>query len=246
MKKPYIKKYKQISGYGVWIVDGEYVRNNMDGEFTNYGRHSAFKFIPENQFWIDQEAAGEEEDYYIISMLAMENLTKKGIKYNQAVRIADKIEKRERSKSKLLKSIPKRVHHKDYILNRVHRKLLKEYSKKVKIWVVNGELVRSLFFLDFTEGGHDRVYPFIPKNEVWIDDDIYPKERKFVLLHELHERNLMGKGWSYDESDKRKMIKDIDKLAKIHKSAHWAAARIEHFFRKHPKGIKKQLMKEVR
>ena len=49
--------------------------------------------------------------------------------------------------------------------------------------------MRSVFDIDFTAGGHDYVYEFVPENEVWIDDDIEEQERGYVLLHELHERN---------------------------------------------------------
>jgi len=34
-------------------------------------------------------------------------------------------------------------------------------------------------------------HEFVPTGEVWIDNDIVEKERGFVLLHELHERNRM-------------------------------------------------------
>ena len=59
---------------------------------------------------------------------------------------------------------------------------IKKYSGAVKVWIIQGGLVRSLYFIHFTEGGHDLVYPhFVPKNEVWLDDDLSPGERKFVL-----------------------------------------------------------------
>jgi hypothetical protein len=70
----------------------------------------------------------------------------------------------------------------------------------VHVWLVSGEAVRTLYFLDFTEGGHDKVYPFVPDNEVWIDDDLGEGERKFVLIHELYERWLMARGKEYEEA----------------------------------------------
>jgi hypothetical protein len=30
----------------VWVVDGQYVRENLDKEFTNFGHHLLFHFIP--------------------------------------------------------------------------------------------------------------------------------------------------------------------------------------------------------
>ena len=48
MKKPYIKKYKSINGFDVWIVDGKYIRDKINEEFTNFGLNSRFRFIPKN------------------------------------------------------------------------------------------------------------------------------------------------------------------------------------------------------
>ena len=82
----------------------------------------------------------------------------------------------------------------------VHKKLWKKLENGVSVWIVNGRLVRSVFDIDFTAGGHDKVYEFVPENEVWIDDDIVEIERGYVLLHELHERNRMIKGWTYNKA----------------------------------------------
>ena len=35
---------------------------------------------------------------------------------------------------------------------------------------------QKFFLLDYCEGGHDKVYPFIPKNEVWIEKLFHPKK----------------------------------------------------------------------
>ena len=85
----------------------------------------------------------------------------------------------------------------------------------VAVWIVNGRFVRSVFDIDFTAGGHDHVYEFVPQGEVWIDGDIVEKERGFVLLHELHERNRMAKGDPYS-------------------TAHADSSRIEFRCRHHP------------
>jgi hypothetical protein len=228
LKKIYIKKYEKVSGFKVWIVDGKYIRDYVEEEFTNYGQHYQFKFIPEDEFWIDKERSPGEEQYFIDSMLAMHRLITKGMKDREAAKIADRIEKRERSKSKLMKNEMKIKKHNGNLIKTIHRHLLKEYNKwKIKIWIVKGEVVRDLFFLDFTEGGHDRVYSFIPENEVWIDDDLDLEERKFVILHEMHERNLMGKGKTYNE-------------------AHKSSSKIEYYCRKHPKKLDRFIRREFR
>jgi len=227
MKKPYIKRYSQISNITVWIVDGNFIRCHIDEEFTNFGQHYRFKFIPESEFWIDQEHGKiEEERFYIDHMLVEYRLMKSGIVYEKAIEKADLIEKRERSKVRLIKNLNSKEN-KELVLKKIKKELLKKYSKDIKVWVIRGDLVRDLFFIDFTEGGHDKVYPFIPEKEIWIDDDINMRERKFILLHEAHERNLMSKGLTYDE-------------------AHKSSSTLEHHCRMHPEETKAKLEKELK
>ena len=92
---------------------------------------------------------------------------------------------------------------------------MEELESGLSVWIVSGRLVRSVFDIDFTAGGHDYVYEFVPTNEVWIDDDIEEQERGYVLLHELHERNRMSKGMPYSK-------------------AHAESSRIEYHCRHHP------------
>ena len=242
MKKPYIRKFTEVSGFSVWIVDGKYIRDNIDEEFTNYGQNRRFNFIPANEFWIDKERKSGEEKYYIDSMLVMNRLMAKGISHDEAVKKADAIERRERAKSQLMKKEIAIKKHKEELLKSIHKKLLKEFStEKIKVWIVDGEAVRDLFFLDFTEGGHGYVYPFISKDEVWIDNDIRKEEIKFVLLHELHERNLMAKGWCYDTDTKANL-----KTGKIKKGAHPDSSKIEYACRRNLKNVDEELKKEIK
>lgn len=228
MKKPYLKKFAIVSGFNVFIVDGEYIRENIDEEFTNFGQHYQFSFIPKNELWVDKERVGWEYRYYIDSMLTINRLLEKGISRGEAIKIADKEERSERAKSQLVKKRIKLKKYPEKLIESVHKDLLQKYSdKKIRVWIVSGELVRDLFFLDFTEGGHGYVYSFIPKHEVWIDDDIEPDEIKFVLLHELHERNLMAKGMKYE-------------------AAHKSSSEIEYACRRKKKDINKELKKEIK
>jgi len=224
MKKPYIKKVDQIGPLTVWIVDGQFVRKNIDEEFTNFGQHYRFRFIPTHEFWIDEEHGLGENQFFIDHLLVEHRLMAGGMVYDKALERADAVERKERHKTELIREISKLP--KKEILENIHKRLLKKYSGAVSVWVVNGELVRSLYFIDFTEGGHDQVYHFVPKNEVWLDDDLGPGERKFVLLHELHERHLMTLGWSYFK-------------------AHRSASRIEYHCRAHPAELEENLRLEA-
>ena len=149
-----------------------------------------------------------------------------GLSYDKAIEKADLKERKERSISKYLKSKLKKPLSREQEIQEIHKKLIKKYSKNVSVWIVDGELVRDLFDIDFTEGGHHLVYRFVPQDEIWIDDSLSEKELRFVLLHELHERNLMAKGWDYE-------------------SAHRDSSKIELHCRKLEKDLNQKLLKEM-
>ncbi len=225
MKKPYIKKLDQIAAITVWIVDGQYVRGRIDEEFTNFGQHFRFRFIPLHEFWIDKEHALGEGQFFIDHLLTEYRLMTQGMAYDKALQKADAVELKERRKTELVRQISKLSKRKT--IQDIHKRPLKKYSGAVRVWIIRGGLVRSLYFIDFTEGGHDLVYPhFIPKDEVWLDDDLSPGERQFVLLHELHERHLMSLGWPYFK-------------------AHRSASRIEYHCREHPDELETNLRLEA-
>src|SRR3990167_9498325 len=96
------------------------------------------------------------------------------------------------------------------------------YVKKINnvgdcaVWLVDGNLVRSFFLLDYCEGGHDLVYPFIPKKEICLEEALSPEERKFIIFLEIHERYLMSRGKSY-------------------KNAHIGATEVEDYYRENPR-----------
>ncbi len=226
-KPPYIDKITTVSDFDVWIVDGMHVRTNIDREFTNFGQYYRFKFIPKNEFWIDKEKIGGEEDFYIEHMLVENRLMEEGMPYEQAIDKANRAEKKLRKEVLLAKEEIKPDMTKAEYIEKAHKKMLTKYSNGVKVWIIDGALVRTVFFMDFTEGGHDKVYKFVPKGEVWLDDDLSEKEIKLVLLHELHERYLMSEGWDYDP-------------------AHRKASSLEYHCRHHPEETDTKLDEEMK
>jgi len=106
------------------------------------------------------------------------------------------------------------------------RKRLIEQVGPVRVYEVDGNTVRNRWFLDFTEGGNDHAYKeWFPKNEVWIDGS-NKTELGPIILHELHERNLMR--------DEKMGYED----------AHDRANVIEHYARNNPDELPKLLQKE--
>ena len=198
LKQPYIKRAGKRGKITIWIVDGMYVRSHIDEEFTNYGQHYNFAYIPGNEFWIDEEGKADELKFFVDHLLVEHRLMANGVPYDKALEEADKAEMTERKKSGDVRKLTKGRSLPD--AKRVHIRLWKKLETPVSVWIVDGRLVRSVFDVDFTEGGHDYVYEFVPENEVWIDNDLDEAERPFVLLHELHERNLMAQGWDYNRA----------------------------------------------
>jgi hypothetical protein len=199
MALPYIKKIDDRGRLAIWLVDGSWVRTNADEEFNSYGHHYTHPSIPEDELWIDQGAHPDELQFFIDHLLVEHRLMAEGKSYQVAVSAADRKERMERHRAGDLKRL---THSGKQLPNAedVHVRLWKKMDNGVSVWIVNGHLVRSGFDIDFTEGGHDHVYEFVPQNEVWIDNDVQEKERPYVLFHELHERNLMIRGWTYEKA----------------------------------------------
>jgi hypothetical protein len=224
VKPPYVRQIAERGDLRVWIVDGIYVRGHIDEEFTNFGQHYRYSYIPEDELWIDRATKQDETQFFIDHLLAEHRLMAKGMSYEEALVRADRAERKERRLAGDLtlvtrhgKELPKGV--------RVHEWLWKRLENGLTVWVVSGRLVRSVFDVDFTAGGHDHVYEFVPEKEVWIDDDIEEEERPYVLLHELHERNRMADGWPYNK-------------------AHAESSELEYRCRHHPDELHEALTRE--
>jgi hypothetical protein len=199
-EKPYLKKVGKANNFSVWLVDGRYIRDKICEDFVNFGQHFVFNFIPKHEFWIAQESSPDELNYYVTHLLVEHRLMASGMEYESAYQGAAKAEAKERRKSDIFKQLKKADHAE--ILRMVRIRLIKKYSGKIKVWVVDGNLVRTLLLIDFAGGGHDKVYDFIPKNEIWLDNDIKKSELKYILLHEMHERYMMAKGMDYRKAHK--------------------------------------------
>src|SRR3989338_613046 len=218
----YIKKISKRGKINIWLVDGAEVRKH-DNEFTNFGEHYGFSFIPEFEFWLDKETVPNERTFFIDHLLVEWDLCRKGVEFDKALEMGDAKEEVERVKAGDLKKVYDKKG--NVQLKHLHKKNMGNTNNSVYVWVIDGRLVRSGLFIDFVHGGHGYVYEFVPIEEVWLDDDLVYEELPFVLIHELHERNLMkDKNWNY---------------AKAHESA----SKLEWKLRHNRKGVIKELQK---
>lgn len=71
------------------------------------------------------------------------------------------------------------------------------------VLAVDGQVVRDLVDVDFTTGGNDARYRYVPPGEVWVERFLSPGDMAPVVLHELVEGALMrgevgGRRMGYD------------------------------------------------
>lgn len=230
MKTPeniYIKNIGEHGGLSVWLVDGERVRKDIDENFVQYDHHARFRFIPANEIWIDQETNADERKYFLENISRERKFMAQGMTLEEAVEKADALEKHERREDARVKNILHAHHARKKALEKIRKEKLPEYSSDtVSVYLVYGEFVRDFYLVEYAEGGHDLVYSFIPKGEVWIEEILHPSEQKFIVLHELHERFLMSQGKDYPH-------------------AHKGATIIEDHFRENPEGLEARIQEEL-
>lgn len=222
-KHIYRRHLLTVGPFRVWSVNGMYIRTKVNEEFTNFGQHFRFRMIPTYEFWIDEEHDPGETRFFVDHMLREWRLMSRGISYETAIVRADLLEQTERNRTALAKKIkkmaPKEIPSASF-LSRLRVQPIKKYSwRGCTTWIVDGEMIRDRYFIDFTEGGHEYVYHFVPHGDIWIDDDISMREWKYVVLHELHERALMAGGMEYHRA--HASASHIEHVAR-HRSSHIA------------------------
>jgi hypothetical protein len=188
--------------YTVYSVNGFAVRNvaRPDEEFGNFATREQFPdLIPEGEIWISQKLATREGLFFIANALvrlarsaagATEKAEEDGLSVERLLR--EKINGIEFRDGKPHKQVPREVYLERYIT-------LPDPKGEVEVWLVDGNLVRSYYKTDYTEGGHGYVYPWVPKKEVWVEDGVDRRELPFIVCHEYIERRLMrDEGMEYD------------------------------------------------
>lgn len=165
------------------LVDGFKIRQTLDTEFIFLHTHrteaSSYDhkfYIPEDEWWLDHRVKDEQA---FLSRMEMLQMPREDMSYQ---------EQREETKKQMCAAPPIP----DFVRSR------KKESGLADIVVVDGTIVRQYIDPSFVFGGHHYVYPYVPENEIWLDDRMDPQEIPFVLLHEEIERNLMIEGKSYD------------------------------------------------
>jgi hypothetical protein len=181
-----MKKFKIPKNYKLVLVDGFKIRNFLDIDFGIIDVHSEAYFspkiyIPKNEIWMDYHYQ-DEKDFLLASLFYSESLL-----YGSGKRVLEEKKKKEFLKKKFCARGPM-----------PNFKLKKIKNGKLTIFLVDGKIAREYFDPEFILGGHELVYSYIPKNEIWIDIKSDPAEFPYTFIHEATERNLMKVGKNYD------------------------------------------------
>ncbi len=198
------KRVLTHADYTVYSVNAFAVRDvaQPDEEFGNFATADQFPdLIPDGEIWISEKLAFKEGVFFIANALtqlkrqaagATEKAYDDGLEVEQVLRqMVNGVAFRD---GKPHKQVPDEIYHKHYLT-------LPDPKGPVQVWVVDGNLVRSYYKIDYTEGGHGYVYPWVPQQQIWIEDGVDRREVPFIVCHEYHERRLMrDEGLDYDSA----------------------------------------------
>jgi len=204
-RTPYVRCLGIREGVAIWLVDGHFIRDRRDVEFTNGAHHFSRAYVPLHEVWVDREAPGAGElEFFVQHQLVERALMQQGLAYEDALRRASLAERRLRRESGVA-LVPAGVAAARVQVRRRPLRTPRALQQFVRdaIWLVSGRGVRDLFHPDFNQGGHGLRYRFIPRREIWIDDALHAAERDPVIVHEAVELSLMRRGASYDDAHRQ-------------------------------------------
>lgn len=196
LKNVYRVRLGRREGQTIWTVDGWKVVREIYPAFIMGGNDQRYRFNPEGDVWIDNRIGVEELNYTIAHELIERKLMReKGWSYDRAHAAGLALEKEMRDRDqRLAREHALKVGLK---VKRIYRQLYKRLGD-VTVWLVDGPRVRQYFDGDYTFAGHGYKYPFIPKNEIWLDSAMSCEQAYFALKHERDERALMAKRTRYE------------------------------------------------
>lgn len=173
-------KVKYVDGYKIrqfWDIDFSIVHfRNPDPIF-----YSSKWYIPDGEIWFDLHYKPEEDFVLKIEMAPFKKIKGGGSADLEHKAYAERFAKKETPPNFLIKE--RRI----------------EWGVRLKH--VDGAIVRQYIDPLFAYGGHDFVYSYIPKGEIWVDTRMDSREMPHVILHEITERRLMAKeGKTYDSA----------------------------------------------
>lgn len=80
---------------------------------------------------------------------------------------------------------------KDYYNSKINKVLIKKVHG-LNVYTVNGSYIRDNIDVDFIGGGNGYAHSYIPKNEIWIEEDFKQSDVDAFIHHELVELERMN------------------------------------------------------
>ena len=167
------------------LIDGFKIKNTLDPDFAVIEDSKSKPYIPKNELWLEKSYA-KEKDSIVKNFL-------------EDRKIKDRVGQKKFNlflKKRMREAVKKTT------AEEIEKIKLENLGKEagMKIFLVDGRAVREKLDPDFVLGGHWLIYPYIPKNEIWIDNVQDRRDTIFTFIHEIHEALLMKKGMRYDNA----------------------------------------------
>lgn len=100
-EKVYVRKYPLESpNIEIFLVDGPYIRKNIDVNFIYGGHDLRYSYIPKRQIWIDDSVERSELGFTVLHELYERVLMTLGYSYDEAHAEATEIEEQYRKNPK--------------------------------------------------------------------------------------------------------------------------------------------------
>jgi len=194
-------------GYAIHTVSSFAVRDLTapDEEFTNFAIHGDFPdLIPVREIWIDERLFDDEGIFYLANALVRLKVQRDRGSEERAYAAGLDVERALRVRlvgvkfraGRPHKRVPRRIYVGRYLT-------LPDPKGPIEVRLVDGNLVRSFYKTDYTEGGHGYVHPWVPKGQIWVEKGIARAEILFMVSHEYLELRLMrDRGLGDDKAHK--------------------------------------------
>jgi hypothetical protein len=181
--------------YDFYAVDAYAVRDVAlpCEEFGNFATRDEFRtLIPKGEIWLAHQTIENEGLFFMANALTQRKEIARGVPPDKAYTKGIEVERLLREKLNHLKfrgaAPQKRVPPEVYVCKYA---TLPDKDAVIDVWIVDGNVVRSLYKTDYTEGGHGFVYPWVPSREIWIEKSLDPREMPYIVVHEFIEHRLM-------------------------------------------------------
>jgi hypothetical protein len=191
------KCYLKHADCTLYTVCGLAMRNasRPDEEFGSFAVHDEFPdAIGEREAWISEKLASKEGVFFAanaltyLARLAAGNIDaayEAGLDAERALR--EQITGLEFRNGKPHTRVPDAIYLSEYVT-------LPDLKGDVIVRRIDGNLARSYYKTDYTQGGHGYVYRWVPKPQIWVEDGVDHREIPFIVCHEYLERRLMRDG----------------------------------------------------